>query len=502
MDFLNELLCHDGRGDHIHQAVCVGEGCDCVCAVFRCSDCLSTCLYCEACIVEVHRWTPLHHIEEWDGTHFKRRTLKSLGVCIQLGHPPREPCAAPIKAAGDDFVIINSQTINKVGLDYCGCGMACSTPIQLLWMRLYPATGTNPCSAATFGVLNRYTHMNLESKCSAYEFYNSLAHETNNTGLEPSWERYKEFLRMTRQWHHLHLLKRARVGHNHAEDRIGATKPGKCALLCLACPQLGKNLPLDWDKVPFEKAFLYALFLALDANFRLKRKDVSSEEKDPRLGTGLAFFGDVKEYMEHLDKHWDQKQEQSTCVAHDAVDKPDCESLSTVSSGIGTVNCARHNMKHPNGVGDLQKGERYLNMDYIFFMSLAGSLLLHLYVSYDIACQWHKNLREHMKIFNSEILFKDGEKYLVFLVPKFHLPAHIELCNILYSFNLTPFVGQTDGKALERGWADTNHLANSTSISGPGAQRDMLDAHFQYWNWKKIITLGKPFLSVLACQAT
>ncbi|KAJ7836845.1 hypothetical protein B0H13DRAFT_1651891 [Mycena leptocephala] len=495
MDFLDELLRHDGRGDHIHQAVCAGEG------LFRCSDCLSTCLYCEACIREVHRWTPLHHIEEWDGTHFKRQTLKSLGVCIQLGHPPGEPCASPIKAAGDDFVIIGGQTIDEVGLDYCGCGTACSRPIQLLRMRLYPATGTNPRSAATSGVLDRYAHMNLESKCSAYEFYNSLAHETNNTGLEPS-RQYEEFLRMTRQWHHLHLLKRAGVGHNPTEDRIGATKPGECALLCPACPQPGKNLPPDWENVPFEKFFLYALFLALNANFRLKRKDVSSEEKDPGLGTGLAFFGDVKEYMEHLDKHWDQKQERSTCVAHDAVDKPDRESLGTASSGIGMVDCAQHNMKRPNAVGDLQKGERYLNMDYMFFMSLAGSALQRLYVSYDIACQWHKNIRERMKIFDSEIQFKDGQKYVVFLVPKFHLPAHIELCNILYSFNLTPFVGRTDGEAPERGWADANRLANSTSISGPGARQDMLDAHFQYWNWKKIIALGKSFLSLSVKEAT
>jgi hypothetical protein len=55
------------------------------------------------------------------------------------------------------------------------------------------------------------------------------------------------------------------------------------------------------------------LFLALDANFRLKRKDVSSEEKDPGMGTGWAFYGEVKAYMEHLDKHWDQKQEVRIC---------------------------------------------------------------------------------------------------------------------------------------------------------------------------------------------
>lgn len=47
----------------------------------------------------------------------------------------------------------------------------------------------------------------------------------------------------------------------------------------------------------------------MDANFRLKRKDVSSEEKDPGLGRGWAFYGDVLEYMEHLAKHWNAPQE-------------------------------------------------------------------------------------------------------------------------------------------------------------------------------------------------
>jgi hypothetical protein len=43
---------------------------------------------------------------------------------------------------------------------------------------------------------------------------------------------------------------------------------------------------------------------------------------------------------------------------HDTVDKPDREARETASSGIGTVDCARHNMKRPLAVGDLQLGER------------------------------------------------------------------------------------------------------------------------------------------------
>jgi len=30
------------------------------------------------------------------------------------------------------------------------------------------------------------------------------------------------------------------------------------------------------------------------------------------------------------------------------------------ATGLGTIDCACHNMKLPNGVGDLQKGERYV----------------------------------------------------------------------------------------------------------------------------------------------
>ena len=55
--------------------------------------------------------------------------------------------------------------------------------------------------------------------------------------------------------------------------------------------------------------FLYALFVALDANFRLKRKDISSEEKDPGLGNGWAFYCEVEKYMGHVKKNWNQTQE-------------------------------------------------------------------------------------------------------------------------------------------------------------------------------------------------
>ena len=56
-----------------------------------------------------------------------------------------------------------------------------------------------------------------------------------------------------------------------------------------------------------------------------------------------------------------------------------------------------------------------------------------------------------------------------FLVPMFHLPAHIEKCHQDYSFNYAPGVGRTDGEAPEHGWSNLNDLAYSTREMGPGS---------------------------------
>lgn len=41
---------------------------------------------------------------------------------------------------------------------------------------------------------------------------------------------------------------------------------------------------------------MYCLFLAIDANFRLKRKAVSSDAADPSLNDGASFFVNDTKY--------------------------------------------------------------------------------------------------------------------------------------------------------------------------------------------------------------
>ncbi|KAJ6533177.1 hypothetical protein B0H19DRAFT_1383787 [Mycena capillaripes] len=441
--FVAELLRHEGHSEHAPHSLC--SRCKSGKADHCCNNCLNSGeLFCMSCVIAAHQQMPFHKIQEWTGSTFKTKTLKKMGLHIQLGHwhGPTHVCSVLLSAA--DFVIVDNHGVHKVALDFCDCGQGGSHIVQLLCAQLWPATTMNPRTAATFSVLRRYHLLLFQVEM-------------------PDKDRYHEFLRMTREWRHIAL--------------------GECALLCPACLQPGKNMAPDWMDAPEDKQFLHALFLALDVNFCLKRKDVSSEEKDPGLGNRWAFYCEVNKYMRHV-RNWNKKQD-SHCVAYDAVDKPNREARGTASSGIGAVNCARHNMKRPNAVGDLQLEEQYMDMDYMFFWSIVGSPLLQFFVSYNIACQWHLNIWTRMVEYQDATITIDGKgKFMTFLVPEFHLPAHIKACNLKFSFHLTCDVGQTDGEALERGWADANPLARSTKEMGPGFRRDTLDDHFNDWNQK------------------
>jgi Kyakuja-Dileera-Zisupton transposase len=130
-------------------------------------------------------------------------------------------------------------------------------------------------------------------------------------------------------------------------------------------------------------------------------------------------------------------------------------------------------------------------MDYLFFSSVKGIRIVRLVISYDIVCQWHKNLWKRMRVYEWSLhLDHKGQIQIVFLVPKFHLPAHIEYCHNNFSFNLTQYVANTDGEAPERGWSNDNDASYSTQEMGPGYRRDTLDDRFADDDHKKVIGLG------------
>ncbi|KAK0211960.1 hypothetical protein IW262DRAFT_1301412 [Armillaria fumosa] len=449
----------------------------------RCLSCFDGRMLCRTCIIELHQAMPFHRVEGWTGSYFKKISLGDLGLVIQLGHKLGKTCQIP--AIVRSFVVIDVDGIHTVQISFCECtrNVEVARYRQLLRSRLWPATTIFPQTAATFRVLNLF-------QVSAYEFYHTLARLSNNTGLHPPPDRYDAFLRMMREWRHLRALKR--FGRGHEPGRIEGTQPGELALRCPACPHPHVNLPDGWLQNQ-EKRWLYRLFVAIDANFRLRRLNVSDELNDPSLNQGYAYFVEEEGFKAHLKEYGDiiPEEEKSTCNNHDAVKLANSRGgKGAAATGVGAVVCGRHDMKRPLSVGDLQKGERYLNMDYFILSTLTCDTPPDLVISYDIACQWHKNFFIRMGKYPTQLRLHQIESNILYLVPKFHLPAHILKCRNDFSFNFSAKVGRTDGEAPERGWAATNALANSTKEMGPGSRRDTLDDHFGDYNWRKIIILA------------
>ncbi|KAG1799950.1 uncharacterized protein BJ212DRAFT_1488204 [Suillus subaureus] len=350
--YMNKFLRLEGRGqDSDTPCACGVED-----AMFRCQDCFSLKLACRSCTIGLHHNSPLHRIKEWRGRFFHPVSLKSMGLRIQLGHPPGITCRRPTPAFGDNFVIINVHGVHPTGLDFCGCEQEVSHFKQLLHACLFPSTVTDPRMVATFAVLEFFHILSFKSKVSAYEFYHSLAWWTDNTGITPIHDRYSVFLRIVHEWRNIKALKHSGRGHHPAG--IGSTQDGDLAILCPACPHPGKNLPTNWETSPPTR-WKYALFLAIDANFRLKHWMVLTDRKGPGLSQGWGHFVEENEYKQYLSNNGETLQEKSNCVSHNAVNMADTKSSrGLAATGVGTVDCTCHNMKLANGIGDLQKGEK------------------------------------------------------------------------------------------------------------------------------------------------
>ncbi|RPD56280.1 hypothetical protein L226DRAFT_469306, partial [Lentinus tigrinus ALCF2SS1-7] len=498
--YLDELMRLEGRGD-FNTNVCP----HCSARLFphetpgyRCQDCDDPALYCRSCITERHVQLPLHRLKEWTGTHFEWITLKALGLRVQLGHRPGDACYNPIKAFGDAFVVLDLHGIHEVGLDFCGCERAAPSTTQLLRFRWFPATSVDPRTAATFRLLEMFHLMSGQSKISAFEFYSTLARRSDNTGTQPPKDRYVSFLLMMRQWRYLKMLKRA--GRGNVPSGATAVPEGSCVVECPACPHPGKNLPSDWKTAPEQslrhRKWLYEQYLAIDGNFRLKRKRVSSWDLDPSLNCGCAYFVERGAYQVHLDKFDSgdlQGELSADCNTHDAVKLTNIKGAAGLAAtGVATVDCSRHDMKCPCSVGDLQKGERQVNVDYLLNSSLTHNTTNMCAISYDVACSYSVKVPTRWARYGYRTL---ADRKMTWCIPMFHLNAHRERCRSVFSPYLLPYSGRLNGEGTERRWSMANGYAPATKEMGPGSRNDFLDDVFGDQNWVKVTRLPSTLLT-------
>ncbi|KAJ7807698.1 hypothetical protein B0H14DRAFT_3091221 [Mycena olivaceomarginata] len=419
------------------------------CAIYQhpnptwcCEDCFRNRLLCGACVIVKHRNKPLHL--------FQPRTTKDLGLCFQIGHAFGEDCPFNYLGSSRSFVVLHNNGIHVLNISFCCCSDAPSEVAQLLNIGWYPATHKEPSTAATISLLRQFHKLNLQARLPAYDFYNALVLLTNAAGSKKIPDRLQQFMNMVREYRHLQMCKRAGRGHDPAG--ISATQGGELAIPCRACPHPGINLPVGWENAPPEIVWIYWLIVSEDANFKMKGRQQSTREKDPTLGPGWAYMVASDTYLEYLVQHIDE-DEISHCVSFAVLWSANNKRAKGLrASGVGSVSCSRHEMFRPRGMADLQKGERYSNMDYIWFSSLIGITLLTVIASYDIACQWGRKFWQRAKKMPAELQLPAWME-VIFKVPKFHLPPHIKACHVPFSFNFTKGVGRTDGEGVERNWS-------------------------------------------------
>ncbi|EEB88884.1 hypothetical protein MPER_13091 [Moniliophthora perniciosa FA553] len=309
--------------------------------------------------------------------------------------------------------------------------------------------------------------MTLTGKITAFDYYKSLERLTDNTGMSLG-NSYRPFRRIVRQWRNLRMLRRGGRG-NDSIRKVADTEPGELAVPCIACPKPGVNLPENWEKA--------------SAELRLKRKKVSSRDKDPSLQDGWSYFVEQGPYDEWM----------STCTGLSALDHANTKfNVGYDETGKGAGLCARHEVMLANGFGALQVGERYANMDYV-----VASLLRHISVrvplvlAYDIMCQWSKKLPQRMAALPPLIQQVLARRVLKFVIPKLHILGHLQKCQEAFSLLYTFGAGETDAEGIERVWSGLGAVATSIKEMGPGSHHDTLEDHCGDWNWRKVVGLGK-----------
>ena len=226
--------------------------------------------------------------------------------------------------------------IHHINIDYCGCwDLPLSKTVQILHQGWFPATFNRPQTTFTFECLSFFHELTLQGKVNLYDFYHTLLRVMDNANLSNTvvsyfhlgrirthsfQYQYTEFHCVFWIWRNLMALKHA----GHGQDPLGVEgmTQGELAVKCPACLHPGRNLPDNWREARnmlcvdildhhlydtnYIFRFLYILYIAIDANFKLKGKNCGL--KDVELMPGWAYFVWEAEFQAHIANYIDQPE--------------------------------------------------------------------------------------------------------------------------------------------------------------------------------------------------
>ncbi|KLO04068.1 hypothetical protein SCHPADRAFT_841060, partial [Schizopora paradoxa] len=462
--------------------------------LYRCNDCTFSKPQCRNCILSTHNSNPLHWIEFWNGRHFEKMDLSAIGMHVRLMHHGESCRHNPSTKFAKTMSVVHTNGVHEVKLVYCACIGHIPEFLQLFAHRLFPSSTTKPRLCFTFDVLKDFHVHSLTSKKSAYDYMRSIRRKTNAL-VSSVPDMYTQMIRIMRLWRS--LAGERRSGQALDIDNFVQFRPkGSFAMPCFCCAIWGFNMSHRCTEDPkeLEKAENQR-FENGDGNYHLCHMVKNNDPSPFNLSEERGCLCSETKMEKHVEKHGSDESEKSSCAELSVVaNQNKKKSLGRDVSGVFSILCARHGVVEPNGTVDLQKGERYVNVDYALARVLEGiDPRIKLVFSYDVGCQYCINIVERFT--NTAPHLVPRLQDLRVLVGKMHLQGHIESCQYRFSWNYTDGVGRTDGEEVERFWAEANQAAGSTKQMNKGHRREVLDDIMNDWNFLKNEAARKSLLS-------
>ncbi|THH18987.1 hypothetical protein EUX98_g8857 [Antrodiella citrinella] len=295
------------------------------------------------------------------------------------------------------------------------------------------ATRVTPSTVFTLGMLRQFTLLCAQSPVPAKDYLTYLSRLTDNVRSAEVDDRYRELLHVEREYMFLLMCKWSGV---NPERKL---KEGCLAVKCPACPQPGVNMHPNWKKTRKDESFIHSLHLSVDGNFQQNSKHKRKDDNDFPLTEGAAYHAHEGAFTKYQATLSAEAAEKSTC--QDFVAMGFRRHWGNVS-GVVSVVCARHMFVTPCGTVDLQKGERYANVDWALLSAMRPWMsLLCIVFMYDINCQYQINFRTRMVALIASFIAicaavgvpdAEGMTFTILSLPfilaaigKFHLPCHI-----------------------------------------------------------------------------
>jgi Kyakuja-Dileera-Zisupton transposase len=116
-------------------------------------------------------------------------------------------------------------------------------------------------------------------------------------------------------------------------------------------------------------------------------------------------------------------------------------------------------------------------------------------VMYDIMCQYGVNFQKRVK--ESPGLSLSDSLELQTGIGLFHIHGHQDSCLPRYSPSYILGAKQVDGEIIESLWAPLNNISRSIRGMTLVHRQEVLDAHMNHSNWKKMVRIGMEFFKIL-----